>query len=201
MPLPSNLDPPPPLSDTPPPEEKQPSMHTSTSSTSTSSLVRGRPKTVYFHGGIGGAGNYRKVIRTDDENQGPHPRTEPRRSPLPRAFHSLFNSSGSGNGNGNGNGSGNNGGNGGGASSVPPSYGRPALTVEEELEHSKARSTPSPSRGFFGIGGLGNRRTRRQQSPGSDMTIGTNADSGYASQYSGQAVDLGAAELMRRKML
>ncbi|KAI4215070.1 MAG: hypothetical protein LQ351_002385 [Letrouitia transgressa] len=180
MPPPSNLDPNTP--ETTPPEEKeeQPRMHASTSSTSTSSLVRGRPKTVYFHGGIGGAGNYRKVVRTDDESLGPHPRTEPRRSPLPRAINSFFRSNNSGRAN------------------VTSNPKRPALTTEEELAQSKVGDRHSPSRGFFGIGGKGNRRARRQQSPSSDTT---NADSGYASQHSGQAVDLGAAEFMRRKML
>ncbi|MDI1491779.1 MAG: hypothetical protein OHK93_002990 [Ramalina farinacea] len=46
-----------------------------------------RPNTVYFHGGIGGAGNYRKVIR--ENNKAPRAyaeNAEPRRRPSPTRF-------------------------------------------------------------------------------------------------------------------
>ncbi|CAO1604087.1 hypothetical protein XANCAGTX0491_007654 [Xanthoria calcicola] len=135
------------------------------SNNSTSSLVRGRPKTAYFHGGIGGAGNYRKVIRGSNPNSAaPNPHTEHRQSPISRGISSLFGSSGGGRAN----------------------------------VHSKV----SPSRGFLGIGGLGTRnQQQRQHSPASDVSMATNADSGYISSSNAPTAHLGAAEVMRRKIL
>ncbi|KAL8700771.1 MAG: hypothetical protein Q9201_005271 [Fulgogasparrea decipioides] len=150
----------------PPDSLKQDDMHTSTNSTS--SLVRGRPKTTYFHGGIGGAGNYRKH----------------RQSPITRGLSTLF------------------GGNPGGAASggnAHPGQDKPTIPTEDDLARANVRQKVSPSRGFLGIGGLGNRRSQRQRSPASDAT--TSADSGYDSNYNAPTTHIGAAEIMRRKML
>ncbi|KAL8955647.1 MAG: hypothetical protein Q9193_006576 [Seirophora villosa] len=165
-----------------PPEED--AMHTSTNSTS--SLVRGRPKTTYFHGGIGGAGNYRKVIRNSNPNSVvPYAHTEHRQSPISRGLTSLF---GSGSG-------------GGGGGNSHPGREKPQITNEEDLERANVHQKVSPSRGFLGIGGLGNKHNQRQRSPASDVTTSTNTDSGYVSQSNTPTTHLGAAELMRRKML
>ncbi|KAI4154192.1 MAG: hypothetical protein LQ341_000405 [Variospora aurantia] len=170
---------PPPLG---PPEED--GMQTSTNSTS--SLVRGRPKTTYFHSGIGGAGNYRKVIRSSNPNSViPYAHTEHRQSPISRGLTSLF---GSGSG-------------GGGGGNSHPGREKPQITNEEDLERANVHKKVSPSRGFLGIGGLGYRRNQRQHSPASDVTTSTNTDSGYVSQSNTPTTHLGAAELMRRKML
>ncbi|KAL8734265.1 MAG: hypothetical protein Q9181_003256 [Wetmoreana brouardii] len=167
----------------PPDSPKQDDMHTSTNSTS--SLVRGRPKTTYFHGGIGGAGNYRKVIQGSNPNSAtPNPRTEHRQSPITRGLSTLF------------------GGNPGGAASggnAHPGQDKPAVPTEDDLARANVRQKVSPSRGFLGIGGLGNRRSQRQRSPASDAT--TSADSGYVSNYNTPTAHIGAAEIMRRKML
>ncbi|KAL8943949.1 MAG: hypothetical protein Q9216_000761 [Gyalolechia sp. 2 TL-2023] len=174
-------DPSPPLD---PPEED--GMHTSTNSTS--SLVRGRPKTTYFHGGIGGAGNYRKVIRGSNPNSAaPNPHTEHRQSPISRGLSTLFGSNGGGGGGGN----------------AHPGRERATITDDDDLARANVHQKVSPSRGFLGIGGLGNRRQQqqRQRSPSSDVTTSTNTDSGYISQYNTPATHLGAAEIMRRKML
>ncbi|KAI4141733.1 MAG: hypothetical protein L6R39_005199 [Caloplaca ligustica] len=182
--LDQNSDPSPPLD---PPEED--GMHTSTNSTS--SLVRGRPKTTYFHGGIGGAGNYRKVIRASNPNSVvPYAHTEHRQSPISRGLSTLFGSSSSSSGAG-----------GGGGGNSHPGRPKPQLPNEEDLERANVHKKVSPSRGFLGIGGLGNKRQQRQHSPASDMTTSTNTDSGYVSQSNTPTTHLGAAEIMRRKML
>ncbi|KAI4127834.1 MAG: hypothetical protein LQ338_003015 [Usnochroma carphineum] len=166
-----------------PPEED--GMHTSTNSTSP--LVRGRPKTTYFHGGIGGAGNYRKVIRPSNPNSVvPYAHTEHRASPISRGLSNLF--------------GGSSGGAGGGGNSHPGRE-QPQITNEEDLERANVHKKVSPSRGFLSIGGLGNKRQQRQPSPASDESTSTNADSGYVSQSNNPTTHLGAAEIMRRKML
>ncbi|KAI4092506.1 MAG: hypothetical protein LQ339_007885 [Xanthoria mediterranea] len=153
------------------------------SNNSTSSLVRGRPKTAYFHGGIGGAGNYRKVIRGSNPNSAaPNPHTEHRQSPISRGISSLFGSNGGGN--------------------PVPRQGRSAQPTEEDLGRTNVHSKVSPSRGFLGIGGLGTRnQQQRQHSPASDVSMATNADSGYISSSNAPTAHLGAAEVMRRKIL
>lgn len=156
-------------------------MHTSNNSTS--SLVRGRSKTAYFHGGIGGAGNYRKVIRGSNPNSAaPNPHTEHRQSPISRGISSLFGSNGGGN--------------------PAPPQGRSAQPTEEDLARANVHSKVSPSRGFLGIGGLGNRsQPQRQHSPASDVSMATNSDSGYVSSSNAPTAHLGAAEIMRRKIM
>lgn len=180
--LDQKLDPSPPLD--PPEDEDQVGMHTSTNSTS--SLVRGRPKTAYFHGGIGGAGNYRKVIRSSNPNSPiPYAHTEHRQSPISRGLSTLFRSSSGGGGGGNSH----------------QGHEKPQITNGEDLTPANVRQKVSPSRGFLGIGGLTNKRHQRQQSPASDVTTSTNTDSGYVSQSNTPTTHLGAAEIMRRKML
>ncbi|KAI4207354.1 MAG: hypothetical protein LQ346_000604 [Caloplaca aetnensis] len=170
----------------PPEEEEEDGMHTSVNSTS--SLVRGRPKNAYFHGGIGGAGNYRKVIRSSNPNSPiPYAHTEHRQSPISRGLSTLFGGSGGGGGGGGGN--------------SHPGRDKPQITDEEDMTRANVRQKVSPSRGFLGIGGLGNKRHPRQRSPASDATSSTNTDSGYVSQSSAPTPHLGAAEIMRRKML
>ena len=71
-----------------------------------------------------------------------------------------------------------------------------ALTEIEEEARAKARDTHLPRRWFVGIGGMGNKRTRRQQSPSSDFS-GTATNT----EYSTEALPYGAADIMRRKML
>ncbi|KAL8861377.1 MAG: hypothetical protein Q9178_002250 [Gyalolechia marmorata] len=166
----------------PPDFPDQDEMHTSTNSTS--SLVRGRPKTAYFHGGIGGAGNYRKVIRGSNPNSAaPNPHTEHRQSTISRGISSLFASNGGGN--------------------PTQAQGKTAQPTEEDLARANVHSKVSPSRGFLGIGGLGNRRQQqqRQQSPASDVSVATNTDSGSTSNSNVPTAHLGAAEIMRRKIL
>ncbi|KAI4235157.1 MAG: hypothetical protein L6R40_006557 [Gallowayella cf. fulva] len=162
---------------------EKPGMPASTNSTS--SLVRGRPKTTYFHGGIGGAGNYRKVIRGSNPNSAaPNPHTEHRESPISRGISSLFGNNGGG--------------------KAAPGSGMTAQPTEDDLARANVHSKVSPSRGFLGIGGLGNRRQQqrqRQQSPSSDVSMATNADSGYVSSSNAPTTHLGAAEIMRRKIL
>ena len=70
------------------------------------------------------------------------------------------------------------------------------MTEEEEMARARARNTHHPMRWFVGIGGIGNRRMRRQQSPSSDFS-GITANT----EYSTQALPYGAADIMRRKML
>ncbi|KAL8868444.1 MAG: hypothetical protein Q9174_004989 [Haloplaca sp. 1 TL-2023] len=166
----------------PPDSPHRDGMHTS--SNSTSPLVRGRPKTTYFHGGIGGAGNYRKVIQASNSNSAvSHSRTEHRQSPISRGFSTLFSSS-----------------NGGGANGGKPNPGqdRSSRPTEEDLARANVHEKVSPSRGFLGIGGLGNRRGQRQASPASENST---ADSGYDSNHNIPTTHIGAAEMMRRKML
>jgi hypothetical protein len=152
-------------------------MHASTSSTS--SLMRGRTKRNYFHGGIGGAGNYHHVVGDNGADRGPYPHTAPRQSQLSRSITALF-SSGAG-----------------GAGNMRQGSEELALREREEEDHARARVRASqyPSRGFVGIGGLGNWRGCRLKSPSSDMSLSSN------SEYSTQPLPLGAADAIKRKLL
>ncbi|KAL9601853.1 MAG: hypothetical protein Q9219_002204 [cf. Caloplaca sp. 3 TL-2023] len=186
MPSSTNLDQ---KSDASPPLDPPGEDGMPTSTTSTSSLVRGRPKTTYFHGGIGGAGNYRKVIRGSNPNSAtPNPHTEHRQSPISRGLSNLFGSSGGG---------------GGGGGNAHPGPEKTTMADDDHLARANVHKKVSPSRGFLGIGGLGNRRQQqqRQHSPASDVTTSTGTENGYVSQYNNPAPHLGAAEIMRRKML
>lgn len=146
-------------------------MHESVPEAIPSTLVRGRPKPTYYHNGIGGRGNYHKRAEDADPTS-----RRPRRSHFPRSIAALF----------------------GGSGHLQNASKTPTLTEEEDLTHAKVRELPLsfPSRWFIGIGSLGNRRMRRQHSPGSDMSATT-----VTSEYSSQALPLGAADVMRRKIL
>ena len=149
-------------------------MHVSQKSTnSMSSLVEGRPATMYFHTGIGGRGNYHKTAAPDgsDGMAGPpRIRRDYDRSYLPRSLHSLF-SSGIG-----------------GAGNVHPINDAATLTADEELARSRTRDSRLPLRWFVGIGGMGNRTRRRYGSPNSSLTSSTGS-----SEYSGRPLPIGAA--------
>lgn len=139
-----------------------------------SSMARGRrPKTTYYHNGIGGRGNYHK---RDDETY-PTSRQQ-RRSNISRSIAAFFSGSIGGSGN------------------FYHESKVPTLTGDEELAHSKVREMHFRSRWFIRIGGLGNRRARRQHSPSSDMSATT-----VTSENSSQALPLGAADVMRQKIL
>jgi len=152
---------------------------TTTSSTSSLMTDLSKRNTVYFHGGIGGAGNYRKIPRLEDSEpttSTPRPR-QPRRLHLPRWHQNIF-SSGIG-----------------GAGNMHTRGEEAALTEAEEEAKARARDIQPPRlRWFVGIGGVGNRRTRRQESPSS----GYSGTTGGA--YSAEALPYGAADIMRRKM-
>ena len=150
-------------------------MHSSTSSTS--SLVRGGSKTTYFHGGIGGAGNYHEVVGDHGGDRQPYPHTAPRRSQLSRSITALF-SSGVG-----------------GAGNIHPASEGPTRREDEELARARVRASRYPSRWFVGIGCLRIWRRCRLKSSSSDMSLSSN------SEYSTQPLPLGAANVIKRKLL
>lgn len=143
-------------------------MHESIPSSMPSTVLRGRPKTTYYHNGIGGRGNYHKRAEDTDPTS-----RQQRSSHFPRSIAAFF-----------------------GGGNLQNASKTPTLTEEEELSHAKARELPFPSRWFIGIGGLGNRRVRRRHSPSSNMSATT-----VTPEYSNQALPLGAADVMRRKIL
>lgn len=141
-------------------------MHEPTST----ALSRGRPKTTYYHNGIGGRGNYHKRSEESDTKQ--------RRSHFIWALAALFSSSG-------------------GSSNVHHTAEELSLREDlPELKGSRLRESHFPSRWFNGIGRFGNRRTRRQHSPASDMSCTT-----VTSEYRAHPLPVGAADVMRRKIL
>jgi len=136
---------------------------------------RSKRTTVYFHGGIGGAGNYRKIPRLSDPD--PDPTTSTPRSRPPRRWHQHIFSSGIG-----------------GAGNMHTRGEEAALTEAEEEARVRARDVQHPRlRWFVGIGGLGNRRTRRMEAPRSGFE-------GSTGGYSAEALPYGAADIMRRKI-
>ncbi|MCJ1227040.1 hypothetical protein MMC12_003695 [Toensbergia leucococca] len=139
--------------------------------TSASSLVDGRPQRIYFHHGIGGIGNYHKVHRIDAANPAFGHRTR-----LPRSLQAFF-SSGTG-----------------GVGNLRTISEASALTAEEQLSRARARDSAFPMNWTVGIGGVGNRRGRIQQQPR------CSGSSAADSVYSGQALRLGMAEIIRRKI-
>lgn len=130
-------------------------------------LPRSRPKTNYYHNGIGGRGNYHKRAEKAD------PPSREHRPHFPRSIVAFFNIGSSGN-----------------------LQKRNALAAEDGLSHGKVRESHFPSKWLIGIGGLGDRRSLRQRSPSSDMSATT-----VTSEYSNQALPLGAADVIRRKIL
>ena len=128
---------------------------------------------MYFHGGIGGAGNYRKVVRDDTTDFTPKPRTrQPNRSHLPGSLTGLF-SSGIG-----------------GAGNMHTRAEEAALTVEEEMKRARIRESHFAKRWFVGIGGMGNRRCIRRQNPSGNLT-----------STSSNCSHIGAAEVLKNKLL
>lgn len=144
-------------------------MQESIPSSMPSPLARRRPKTTYYHNGIGGRGNYHK--RAEDTDPTSH---QQRRSNFPRSIAAFFS----------------------GSENLQNASKTPTFKEEEELSHPKVRELHFPSRWFISIGSLGNRRARRQHSPSSDMSATT-----VTSEHSTQALPLGAADVMRRKIL
>lgn len=158
-------------------------MLTNTTSSSETSLVNNRPKTTFFHGGIGGVGNYRRIIsenkleltsnlRTSEPMVSPHAR-QARRSHLPRSLKHRF-SSGIG-----------------GVGNMHTRAEEAALSPEEQMVQARIRQSHLPRRYFVGIGGMGNRRGPQRQD--SDFASSTTSTSGQS--------HLGAAEALKRKLL
>ena len=147
------------------------------SSSSTAGLIRGRSKATYFHGGIGGAGNYHEVVGDSGADRGPYPHTAPRRSKLNRSLTALF-SSGAG-----------------GAGNMHHGSEVQNMREDDELARARIRASQYPSRWFVGIGGFGNYRGCRLKSPSSDMSLSSN------SEYSTQPLPVGAADALKRKLL
>ena len=147
------------------------------SSSSTAGLIRGRSKATYFHGGIGGAGNYHEVVGDSGAERGPYPRTAQRMSKLNRSITALF-SSGAG-----------------GAGNMHQSSEAQNVREEEDLARTRIRASQYPLRWFVGIGGSSNYRGRRLKSPSSDMSLSS------TSEYSTQPLPVGAADALKRKLL
>lgn len=130
-------------------------------------VAQGRPKTTYYHNGIGGRGNYYKRAEYAD------PASRQERARVSRWLAAFFSTGDSRN--------------------IPK---RHTLTVDGESSIGKAREPIFPSRWFIRIGALGGRRSQRQHSPNSDLSATTVT----ASEYNKQALPLGAAYVMRRKI-
>ncbi|KAI4130043.1 MAG: hypothetical protein LQ347_003523 [Umbilicaria vellea] len=151
-----------------------------TRSSSKSSLIAGdRNAAVYFHQGIGGAGNYRKVEPLKASNSST--RSNYSRQKIPHVARSMreFFSSGIG-----------------GAGNVHARSEAAILSSSEELARARARQSNVPRSWYYGIGGVGNHRKRQiSMSPGSSLSSG--AESGY----SDQALPFGAAHVLKTKMV
>lgn len=130
-------------------------------------VAQGRPKTTYYHNGIGGRGNYHKRTEYAD------PASRQERARFPRSLAAFLNR---------------------GDSRNKPK--RHTLTVDGESSVGKARDPIFLSRWLRRIGALGSRRSQRQHSPNSDLSATTVT----ASEYNNQALPLGAAYVMRRKI-
>lgn len=118
-----------------------------------SSIARGRPKTTYYHNGIGGRGNYHKRA------EGADPPSCQCRSHFARSLAAFFSRGGSGN--------------------APKKH---VLAEDGTNSNGKSRELSFPSRWFIGIGALGSRGARRQHSLSSDMSATTVTPSEYTSQ-------------------
>lgn len=133
-----------------------------------SSIARDRPKTTYYHNGIGGRGNYHK--RAEDAD----PSSHQRRSHFAQSLAAFFSIGDSRNAS---------------KQHVSKKEGDGTLEKGQELRF--------PSRWFTGIVALGSRGARRKHSPSNDMSATTVRPSCYSSQ----ALPLGAAYVIRRKIL
>ncbi|MCJ1486736.1 hypothetical protein MMC06_006914 [Schaereria dolodes] len=149
---------------------------------STSTLVNGRPATMYIRTGIGGRGNYHKTSVVDELTITTSARDRQiydQRSYLPRTLHSIFTS---------------------GIGGVGNTHGlreAAALDTQEEMDRSRFRESRVPSSRFVGIGGSGNILPKRRLSPSSTETT---SPASLSQQYSGQALPVGVAEVLRRKL-
>ena len=158
------------------PEEPPPYLEKmQTTSTSETSLVDDRPKKAYSHGGIGGAGNYRKVVSDEINDLTPKSSTrQSNRSRLAQLFTDLF-SGGIG-----------------GAGNMHTRAEEAKLTDQEIIKRARIRESQFPKRWFVGIGGMGNRRSMDpQNSPGAGMSATTNSS----------ITDIGVAEALKKKLL
>ena len=151
-----------------------------TRTSSKSSLIAGdRSATVYFHQGIGGAGNYRKVEPLNPSNSSSRSTYSRQHRPhIARSMREFF-SSGIG-----------------GAGNVHARSEAAILSSAEELARARSRESNIPRSWYYGIGGVGNHRKRQiTASPGSSLSSGTE------SGYSDQALPFGAAHILKTKMV
>lgn len=130
-------------------------------------VAQGRPKTTYYHNGIGGRGNYHKRAEYAD------PASRQERARFPRSLAALFSRGDSRN--------------------IPK---RHTLTVDGESSIGKTREQIFTSGWFIRIGALGSKRSQRQHSPNHDLSATTVT----ASEYNNQALPLGVAYVMKRKI-
>lgn len=151
-----------------------------TRTSSKSSLIAGdRNATAYFHQGIGGAGNYRKVESLKPSNGSTRSNYSRQHHPhIVRSMREFF-SSGIG-----------------GAGNVHARSEAAIISASEELARARARESNIPRSWYYGIGGVGNHRKRQiTGSPGSSLS------SGVESGYSDQALPFGAAYALKTKMV
>ncbi|MCJ1304941.1 hypothetical protein MMC08_007754 [Hypocenomyce scalaris] len=151
-----------------------------TRTSSKSSLIAGdRNSKVYFHQGIGGAGNYRKVEPSKLSNSSTRSNYSRQHRPhMARSMREFF-SSGIG-----------------GAGNVHSRSEAAILSSSEELARARARESNIPTSWYYGIGGIGNHRKSTRQVSGSPGSSLSSREPGY----SDQALPLGAANALKRKM-
>ena len=151
-----------------------------TRTSSKSSLIAGdRNATVYFHQGIGGAGNYRKVEPLKPSNSSTRSNYSRQHHPqIVRTMREFF-SSGIG-----------------GAGNVHACSEAAILSSSEELARARARESNIPQSWYYGIGGIGNHRKRQISVPPC-----SSLSSGPESGYSDQALPFGAAYSLKSKMV
>ncbi|MCJ1322974.1 hypothetical protein MMC15_008325 [Xylographa vitiligo] len=144
-----------------------------TSPKSTATLVPTRPaSTLYYHTGIGGAGNYHKHCA--DATRGQSPRHH-HRVHLSRSIRSFFGGIG-------------------GGGNIHAMSSIDAIAEQEEAVRIKARDHSYTLRRFVGIGGAGN-RTASKMAHDKHREV----DEG-ASAHSGQALPFGAADVLKWRM-
>ncbi|MCJ1385931.1 hypothetical protein MMC17_009056 [Xylographa soralifera] len=150
-----------------------PNSRMQTSPRSTATLMPTRPaSTVYYHTGIGGAGNYHK--HCVDANMGPSPRHH-NRVHFSRSIRSFFGGLG-------------------GGGNIHAMSSIDAIAEQEEAVRVKARDHSYTLRRFVGIGGAGNRTASRMA-----HDKRREVDEG-ASAHSGQALPFGAADALKWRM-
>lgn len=156
-------------------------MHTpyNTNPTRTS----GRPaSTVYFHTGIGGAGNYHKQTVVTAPPPAGSRQLQKHHSGLPRSFRAFFSTSI------------------GGAGNIHPII---ATAAEDEYIRSRTRESRFPARWFTGI--VGSRRSGERLSSSSSSEEGKRTAMIYrcgndAKIWNGQALPYGAADILKVRL-